>query len=460
MSSLLAAGFLGIEPWVWLQHLPSLVFVIGVGAAVGSFSNVVVHRLPMGMSVIHPPSRCPTCGARLRFFRENVPVLGWFMVRGRCRRCGARVSPRYMLVELAMAIAFAGLYVLLFLPPRGTWLAEVGGPWWVHNQFFLAWPAFFAVAFLLAGLAVMTVIDARTFTIPIQIPVFVTVAALALWLVQVLLPFRDRGPDSWPLPGTGWGATGAAVLGGLGVLLSTWRLRSGRLPWSFADYDDYVEEGETLGDYPHARREMGLELRCVLPIVVGIGVGAFAGPWLGDALGHAVPPRWLQALGAPLLGYLVAGGTVWAIRILGTLGFGREAMGMGDVHLMGAAGAVLGWLDPLLAFFVAPFSGLAWVAAGGLVGRLLPAARRELPYGPHLAVAVVAVALARPGIDRVSDWYLGRGLPERGFVEPAVDASAVPSPGRRARPRTGAEEAGGPVRRLAPAPGRSAGDEG
>ena len=63
--------------WV-LQHLPVMIFVFCLGSCVGSFANVAIYRLPAGMSVVSPPSRCPTCGARLRFFRENLPILGWF----------------------------------------------------------------------------------------------------------------------------------------------------------------------------------------------------------------------------------------------------------------------------------------------------------------------------------------------------------------------------------------------
>ena len=70
--------------WVML-HVPTAVFIFCFGACVGSFLNVVIYRLPAGMSVITPPSRCPTCGGRLRFFRENLPILGYFMVRGKCR---------------------------------------------------------------------------------------------------------------------------------------------------------------------------------------------------------------------------------------------------------------------------------------------------------------------------------------------------------------------------------------
>lgn len=83
--------------------------MIGVlGAAVGSFLNVVIHRVPAGLSVVRPPSACPTCSARVRFY-DNVPVVSWFVLRGRCRDCSASISMRYPLVELVTALVFAGI---------------------------------------------------------------------------------------------------------------------------------------------------------------------------------------------------------------------------------------------------------------------------------------------------------------------------------------------------------------
>lgn len=79
-----------------------------VGAIIGSFLNVVAHRLPRGESLLSPGSRCPDCGAPVRPY-DNIPVVSWLLLRGRCRSCGARISPRYPLVELATAVAFAAV---------------------------------------------------------------------------------------------------------------------------------------------------------------------------------------------------------------------------------------------------------------------------------------------------------------------------------------------------------------
>jgi leader peptidase (prepilin peptidase)/N-methyltransferase len=78
------------------------------GAVIGSFLNVVAHRLPRGESLASPPSRCPECGTTIKPY-DNLPVVGWLLLRGRCRSCGARISVRYPLVELVTALVFAGV---------------------------------------------------------------------------------------------------------------------------------------------------------------------------------------------------------------------------------------------------------------------------------------------------------------------------------------------------------------
>jgi len=80
----------------------------GLGALVGSFLNVVAYRVPRGESVVAPRSRCPGCETPIRS-RDNVPVISWLALRGRCRTCGERISPRYPLTEALTAAAFAAV---------------------------------------------------------------------------------------------------------------------------------------------------------------------------------------------------------------------------------------------------------------------------------------------------------------------------------------------------------------
>jgi leader peptidase (prepilin peptidase)/N-methyltransferase len=85
-----------------------------VGTVVGSFANVCIHRLPRGESVVAPRSRCPACGRGIAFY-DNVPIVSWLLLRGRCRRCGASISPRYPLIEAGVGMLFL-LSALLWGP--------------------------------------------------------------------------------------------------------------------------------------------------------------------------------------------------------------------------------------------------------------------------------------------------------------------------------------------------------
>ena len=139
---------------------------------------------------------------------------------------------------------------------------------------------------------------------------------------------------------------------------------------------------------------MLIELGYLLPCMIG----AIAGWLLGGMFNSTCPPLFLQALGGTFAGYLMGGGLIWGVRILASLAFGKEAMGLGDVHLMAAVGAVLGWFDPILIFFLAPFFGLFWIILSRGFATVMKKRWTELPYGPHLAIATLVVVFCRPGI--------------------------------------------------------------
>ena len=82
------------------------------GLLIGSFLNVVVYRLPRAMSIARPPSHCPACDAQLSAL-DNIPVLSWLALRGRCRHCGTPISPRYPVIELVTGVLFVGLALAL-----------------------------------------------------------------------------------------------------------------------------------------------------------------------------------------------------------------------------------------------------------------------------------------------------------------------------------------------------------
>ncbi len=91
---------------IWLM----VFWLFAVGGCVGSFLNVVVYRLPLGISLVYPPSHCPKCGKHIPWY-DNVPIFGWIMLRGRCRQCHNPISARYPIVEAITAAMFGLLAV-------------------------------------------------------------------------------------------------------------------------------------------------------------------------------------------------------------------------------------------------------------------------------------------------------------------------------------------------------------
>jgi leader peptidase (prepilin peptidase)/N-methyltransferase len=457
-----------------LSIVVPLAFAFAFGACVGSLINVLVYRLPLGLSVITPPSRCPSCETRLTW-RENIPVLGWILLRGRCRFCKSRISAEYPLVEAFVGLLFVGLYAMCFLlsPDASILGVPLGAirPEWGLNGFVGAWPIFIVVAVLFASLTAMTIVDARTFTIPLELAWFATAVALILhtaWAIVVEfspgggLAFAARDwdwaiatPWGWGI-GQAWGGwqwVGASLGGTIGLGLSLLLLRLGLLRRSFEDYAQWeAQHAQTLAAkhpgaaspppdrsaetgpltsldappgpptspasasavapahshanadlnptdlwvaYPHARREMIREM-AFLGAPVGLAyLGAIVMLHLAGQ-GGWIAPLWLKVLSGVLLGFLVGGGVVWFVRILGSLAFGKEAMGLGDVHLMAAVGAALGWIDAVLAFFLAAFVGVAWAIFARVA---IGSNARAMPYGPFLAIATLLVFVAKPAIE-------------------------------------------------------------
>ena len=97
------------EPW-------ASIYVVAVGLILGSFLNVCIHRLPLGLSVVRPRSRCPGCGGSIRWY-QNIPIVSWALLRGRCALCGKPISIRYPFVELLSATLILGAWKLYGLTP-------------------------------------------------------------------------------------------------------------------------------------------------------------------------------------------------------------------------------------------------------------------------------------------------------------------------------------------------------
>jgi leader peptidase (prepilin peptidase)/N-methyltransferase len=381
--------------WIWL------VFIFALGCCIGSFLNVVVYRLPRDKSLVTPPSACPSCGRHIHFY-DNIPLVSWLALKRRCRYCKTPISPRYFVIELLTGLIFLGLFVLYFY----TDVRRHVQPFWQRG-----WLIYLLDVTLLATFIAASAIDLELWIIPLSLCWFATAAGLigsaagGLIIAPVarvygLLPFASAG--------TGALAAGAAI----GLVISWGLLASGLVKRSYETDDaagDHAgpEENAAKTDSAYAppeadsqqfnhRLEAFREIVFLAPIVacaclafwLSSDVEPVKAWWMGVSGDHFSRHPVVAGFLGSLWGYFAGCGIVWGIRILGTLLFGKEAMGLGDMHLMGAAGAVIGALPVVIAFFVAPFFGLAWAGVQMFFRKI-----RQIPYGPFLSLAVFLVMI-------------------------------------------------------------------
>ncbi len=161
-----------------------LVYLTAAGAAVGSFLNVCIYRWPAGESVVRPRSRCPSCHELIRWY-DNIPVLSWILLRGRCRSCGTGVSIQYPIIEAVVALIWLGM---------ALWQGPVEA---------------LRGALFLTGLLGIGIIDARHRIIPDQLSLGGALVGLAL----------AAWPEGFPFT--------AALIGGLGGYAFMWLIKLG-----------------------------------------------------------------------------------------------------------------------------------------------------------------------------------------------------------------------------------------
>ena len=280
---------------------------------------------------------------------------------------------------------FVGLFILYFRSDlRSDIPSFLRGGWFIYLFHII----------LLAALIAASAIDLQFWVIPLSICWFVTVvgvvgSGLGVYVTEPIISVYKLLPRA--SANTASLASGAAI----GLAISWALLVTGVIKRSYEGDDSHApfpkaQESGDEAQFNH-RLEICREIVFLLPIIVcavaGYGIIQQAGPvrnwWL-----HFSQHPVIAALLGSLCGYFVGCGIVWATRILGTLGFGKEAMGLGDVHLMGAAGAVIGPLFVTVAFFVAPFFGLAWAGM-----QMFFKKTRQIPYGPFLSLGILTVMI-------------------------------------------------------------------
>ncbi len=307
---------------VWL----ALVFLVGV--CVGSFLNVCIYRLPYEKSLLWPGWRCASCWQPVRWL-DALPLVGYWLRRGRCRSCQARFPLRHWIVEVLTGLCFVGLFYLDVVKNVHRLDSVAQAPIAAGDIPWAAWAVFLRDALLVCFLLVASFIDLDHHEIPLPVTTAGTVVGL---VCAILWPWR--WPDGAP--------PAAPIRAGLGLGLFAKPPPPGLYAWP---------------------------------------------PWY--PLPAWLPPHsWQLGLATGLAGVLAGMLLLRAVRFVFGLGRGKEGLGVGDADLMMMAGAFLGWQPVVIAFFVSVFPAML---VG--VTQLLFRGDQELAFGPSLSLGIVLTML-------------------------------------------------------------------
>ena len=355
------------DPENWARvpfHFWSVVFFV-FGSMVGSFLNVCIYRMPLGLSVVSPPSHCPHCKYSIPWFL-NMPLITWLVLRGKCKNCSAPISARYFLVELLTGVLF------LFT-------------WWSHGQNFPLLALIYSL--VIAGMIAATFIDFEHYIIPDEITIGGVVAGVICSLLYPLLHAQNSlGGGLWQ------GLVGAGV--GFGIVYGIVRL--GKLMFGrqrvelpvgtkiiFSESAVHLPDGDiAYGELFYRQSDeiviqaQTLELidRCYVNVKVRLSPKRLR---IGDEEFDPESVHQMEAVGSEIT-------------------LPREAMGFGDVKFMAAIGAFLGWQATLFSLIVSSFLG----ATVGIIGMSLKGRERfaRIPYGPYIAAAAAIWIFLPQGI--------------------------------------------------------------
>lgn len=347
------------------------VFAFILGAIVGSFLNACIHRLPRGISLGNPKrSFCPQCKVTIPWY-QNLPLVSWLALRGKCASCGAGIPVRYFLVELITALAFLWLWLAF-----GPWLAPA---YWIF----------------LALLIAATFIDFEHYIIPDEI----TLGGTAVGVLACLALPALMGTDSrWIALAH---SVGAAVLGAgvLWAVVEFGKLAFGRKRVVPDQPEPFrLEEG---GENP--RLVIGGEVwpweeifsRESDALILECREARVNGKVFTDCKARVYFNRILiDGSEFPIEGVTEFTGVLTAVVIP------REAMGLGDVKFMACIGAFLGW--QAVVFTIAASSLIGAVVGLGTLAATRGKAGGKIPYGPYLALGAVLWLACGP---QIRDWY-------------------------------------------------------
>ncbi len=362
-------------------HFYEMAFAIAsfvMGAIVGSFLNVCVYRMPLDLSVNEPRrSFCPNCKAQIAWY-QNIPILSWLALRGRCANCRQPIAARYPLVELLTAM----LFFLVWERFKAEWILVV--PYWIFVSLMI----------------VATFIDFDWFMIPDEITIGGTVAGVLLSLAMPQLMGEESHAMGlvWSLVGAG---VGYAILRGV---VEGGKLAFGRKRVVLPEAVDFVWQRAGEHDAEMiigGERELWSEYfnpdRPKDELVLHCDRLTLAGQTYTDVVLRCFWDRLVLAQQS----YEVEKIDTFSGRLREFV-FPREAMGLGDVKFIAGIGAFLGWKAVL--FTIAAASMVGSVVGLGLL-LLGPRARSlRIPFGPYLSVGAVGWMFAGPEIVR---WYLG-----------------------------------------------------
>lgn len=355
--------------------LPIMAFLIG--ACVGSFLNVVIYRVPLGMSVNEPKrSFCPNCKTQIPGWL-NIPLVTWLMLGGKCKWCKAPISPRYFVVELLTALLFLAAWQGFVDRGYGVVLAYV---------------------ILLSLLIAATFIDIDHFIIPDSITLGGLVAGL---VCSVAFPALHDEQSHWRSLADG--VAGAAVgYGLLWAVVNLGKLAFGRLRYEFEEPVEWTisqpdpEQNPVIRIGEEEKSWDDVFFRDSDRLIIEVTEVTLNGETSGggkvivknesvEAGGSKIPLAEVKSIAGKCLKATVP----------------REAMGFGDVKFIAMIGAFLGWRAVLFTVFVAAVTG----AVIGLLQKLVVREEwaRPLPFGPYLVIGAVLWIFAGPPI---LGWYL------------------------------------------------------